>query len=72
MGSGKVFRGCSDTPSEASAKRSADLQKEVAAFLKAGGKIQSIPIGVSVEVKPAYTIKNARQREYAKNKAEVK
>ncbi len=72
MGSGKVFRGCSDTPSESSAKRSAEVQKEVAAFLKAGGKVQVIPIGQSADIKPAYTIKNAKQREYAKNKAEVK
>jgi len=39
----KVFRGCAETPSEARAKISEDVRKQIEAFLAAGNQIQVIP-----------------------------
>jgi len=47
--SGKVFRGCSDTPSESRDKISADVRKQIDAFFAKGGSAQVIPVGVSAD-----------------------
>lgn len=50
MGRPQIY--CSDSPNPAAAERQAEVDRHVAAFLKAGGKPQRIPDGMTAETAP--------------------